>query len=30
VGTELRRILVTEQRALVGIVTGYDIARVLI
>jgi CBS domain-containing protein len=30
VATEVRRILVTEQRALVGIVTGYDLAKVLI
>ena len=30
IGTELRRILVTQERALVGIVTGYDIARALI
>lgn len=30
VATNLRRIFVTESRALVGIVTGYDVARVLI
>ncbi len=30
IATEVRRILVTEQRALVGIVTGYDLAKVLI
>jgi CBS domain-containing protein len=30
VATEVRRILVTEQRALVGIATGYDLAKVLI
>jgi CBS domain-containing protein len=30
IGTELRRILVTQERALVGIVTGYDVARALI
>jgi CBS domain-containing protein len=30
IATEIRRILVTEQRALAGIVTGYDLAKVLI
>lgn len=30
VATEVRRILVTEQRALAGIATGYDLAKVLI
>jgi len=30
VATELRRILVTEGRALVGIATGYDLAKVLV
>lgn len=30
IATEVRRILVTDQRALVGIVTGYDLAKVLI
>jgi len=30
IATEVRRILVTEQRALAGIVTGYDLAKVLI
>lgn len=30
IATNVRRILVTESRALVGIVTGYDVARVLI
>ncbi len=30
IGTELRRILVTQDRALVGIVTGYDVAQALI
>lgn len=30
VATELRRILVTHERALVGIATGYDVAKVLV
>ena len=30
IATEVRRILVTDQRTLVGIVTGYDLAKVLI
>jgi CBS domain-containing protein len=30
IATNVRRILVTDQRALVGVVTGYDVARVLI
>jgi CBS domain-containing protein len=30
IATEVRRILVTDQRALVGIVTGYDLVKVLV